>query len=472
MSVSAAQGPIADRLPGERSERQREPRRLLLLECATITIVISTLVALLLVHESWRAVPFDEAVVWTALVAVTDLLPVRLWGNLTLALSLPILLAAAFVYPPEVGAVIAFLGSVDPRELRHEIPATRSLFNRSQVTASTWAAALVFHAFDVTLESWPLVLLAAMAAVVADAVVNWTLVSVGVRIKERSSIRSVIGHITIGDGTAYVAFGLVAVLLGLAFKAGGNWGLAAVAIPVFLARQVFVRSSELRDLALMLSEKSRMLLAVSEKIVDERRDERLTLAAALHDDLLPPLYKVHLLGQVIRQDLATGQLLALDDDVPDLVSATEEANATARSLIRNLRSSALGAGLSGTLQLLIRTISADSHLHIHAKISDVAGAPLVQLLAYQVAKEALTNVVRHSHANNVWLRLEQDGHEVRLIVEDDGVGFDPQGVDDTEHFGLQLMRERVELIGGAFSVDAAPGQGCRVVARLPGQLKK
>ena len=56
-------------------------------------------------------------------------------------------------------------------------------------------------------------------------------------------------------------------------------------------------------------------------------------AAGLHDDLLPRLFRVHLLGQVLRQQLATGQLLAMEDDLPTLIRATEEASETAQSQI-------------------------------------------------------------------------------------------------------------------------------------------
>jgi signal transduction histidine kinase len=420
--------------------------------------------------------PLDEVVLWTVAVAVADLLPVRLWHDLTLALSLPILLAAAFLYPPEVVAAIALLGSTDPRELRHQVSIAKSLFNRSQVAASAAAASTVFHVFHVGLDEWPLVIAVAMLAVAADVLVNWTFVYLALQAMDRPSLRSVLANLSAGDPlaflSAYLAFGLVAVLLALAVDAGGMWGLAAVAIPILLARQVFVHSMELRDMALLLADKSRLLLAISEKISDERRDERLALAAGLHDDLLPPLFKVHLLGQVIRQDLATGQLLALDDDVPDLVSATEQAGAIARNLIRRLRASPVGPdGLTSTLQLLVRSLASESQIRIHAHLCDAGGAPVVQLLAFQVAREALRNAIRHASAQNVWVRLEREGTELRLVIQDDGVGFDPSAVDANEHFGLQLMRERIELAGGIFRVDAAPGTGTRVVIRLPGGLE-
>jgi signal transduction histidine kinase len=367
---------------------------------------VACLVVVLSFGGAWKTVSLTEALLWSSIIGACDLVPVRLPHNLVLALSLPIVLAASFVYPPEIAACIAFVGSFDIREVRREISLAHSLFNRSQVAVSACAASLVFHAFGTSLSTWPQVLFVAMLAVIADVFVNWTLVYLGLRMIAQTETMTVLSSLTAGNPIAFVStytsFGLVAVLLALAVTTGGTWGLLAVGIPILLARQVFMRSTELYETARMLADKSNLLLTITEKIADERRDERLALAAALHDDLLPPVYKVHLLGQVIRQDLATGQLLALDDDVPDLVSATQETSDVARNLIRQLRTSPIGSdGLTSTLRLLVRTMSTESDSRIHAEVTDCEGAPIVQLLAYQVAREAMRNALKYSSARNI-----------------------------------------------------------------------
>jgi signal transduction histidine kinase len=447
------------------------------MEWSIAIAVVSGVLALGVLRDRWQGVPMGKFLLWATVVATLDLLPIRLRYGLVLSLSLPVLLAAGFLFPVEVAAAIAFVGSTDLRELRRTVSLAHALFNRSQIALSTAAASAVFHVLDTSLSSWPLVLGVAMLALAADVLVNWTLVYVALRTLERAGAQTFLRNMSAGNPvsflSAYISFGLVAVLLALAVDVGGTWGLVAVGIPVLLARQVFVRGMELRDTALLLAEKSRMLLAITERIADERRDERLAVASNLHDDLLPPLYKVHLLGQVIRQDLATGQLLALDEDVPDLVSATEYASVTARSLIRRLRLSPLGAdGLAATLKLFVRTLAAEESPRLHAEIHSVGGSPVIELLAYQVAREALRNAVKYSIAQNIWIRLDREGDEMRLRVEDDGIGFEPDLVDDSFHFGLQLIRERVELAGGVFVVDSTPGAGTRIVVRLPRELER
>jgi two-component system sensor histidine kinase DegS len=66
--------------------------------------------------------------------------------------------------------------------------------------------------------------------------------------------------------------------------------------------------------------------------------------------------------------------------------------------------------------------------------------------------------------------LTQDDAFVRLVVADDGNGFNPSRVDHESHFGLQLMKKRVELVGGVFQLLTEPGQGTQVIARLPGEI--
>jgi two-component system, NarL family, sensor histidine kinase LiaS len=123
--------------------------------------------------------------------------------------------------------------------------------------------------------------------------------------------------------------------------------------------------------------------------------------------------------------------------------------------------------LAETLRLLVRYMEQESTARITLSCEPVGGTPLIQLLAYQVAREALRNALRHSKASEVIVGIvDQDG-DLRITVADDGIGFDPQSVDQKTHFGLALMRERVEIAGGVMYVDSRIGEGTRIIARLP-----
>jgi signal transduction histidine kinase len=392
--------------------------------------------------------------------------------------SFPVLLAASFVFPPYAAGLVSLLGTFDKREFRREIPASRGLFNRSNVAISVMAASVLFHALDGSVESWPEVLPIALAALVVDLAINSLLLIAGTRLLTNVPISTLIRNVygasqPLAFASGYVCFGLLAVVLATTYLAAGTWGLLAFAIPLLLARQMFVHWKQVGEVRVQLQEERQALGVVSSRIVDERRDERLTVAAGIHDEVLPPLYKVHLMGQVLRQDLASGRLLDLEADLPDLLQATEHASAALRDLVRDLRTSPLGpGGLGPTIELLARNLQAESGIKIVVRTEPVPGTPLTHLLVYQVAREALANVVRHSQASAAHVTLSDDGDSIRLAVEDDGSGFLPGLVDRGEHFGLQLMRERVELSGGVFFLESSPNQGTRLVAKVPAEKPK
>jgi len=95
--------------------------------------------------------------------------------------------------------------------------------------------------------------------------------------------------------------------------------------------------------------------------------------------------------------------------------------------------------------------------------------PEISACLYQVVREALLNVRRHSGAKEAKVIVWQRARCVELIVSDNGVGLRRRGEAKTTWggFGLRLMRERVEEIGGSLVLQSVPGQGTRVIARIP-----
>ena len=100
-----------------------------------------------------------------------------------------------------------------------------------------------------------------------------------------------------------------------------------------------------------------------------------------------------------------------------------------------------------------------------ADIHDVSATPSIQLLLYQIAREALENAVRHSRACHIHIAVFGDSESVRLVVRDDGMGFHWEH--QAMHFGLRIMEERVSLAGGLIHIDSEPGKGTQVSVRLP-----
>jgi signal transduction histidine kinase len=414
-----------------------------------------------------------EMALWIFLVAATSLVPLTADDGPSLVLNLPVLLGAGFVYGAVFAGSVALIGCVDIREIRRQVSIPRALLNRSQISLSVMAAAVTFHALGAHLGVWPGAAVAGLLAVAVDCLVNYSLVAVATALMTRRPIVHVLRDMRLGSLTAfipvYVCFGFLGLLLAETYVRLGFLGVAGFVAPIILARQTFVQWRRLNDTRDSLESKSDALRRVDERIADERSDERARIAAALHDDVLQCLYNVTIRTHVIREDLRNGRLLDLDDDLPALLTASEGAVEELRDIIRGLRRSAIGhAGLVETLALLIAHLRGESAASFVVDLdATVRVEPNIELLTYQIAREALMNTLKHSGARTVWISLRQEDGGIALSIEDDGCGFALEASQDDRHFGLKLMKERALMAGGWLDLSSAPGGGTTVRARIP-----
>jgi signal transduction histidine kinase len=413
-----------------------------------------------------------QMVVWAALIAAADMLPVEFWGRVSFTLSLPVALAAGLSLPASAVGLLLVFATVDPREFRGELAWDRALFNRAQIALTVLVASAVFHAFDVPLQNWPLVVGPAAIAVALDCTINLLLMCVGAALTKSVGPLSVLDSWFRGVPAQYLltwlALGSLALLMATADAAVGMWPTAAFLVPLALARQAFVQTQRVDEVERRLELKDDALLAATESVIEERRDERMMVAGELHDEVLPAIYKVHLMGQVLKQDLNSGNLLNLDSDLPELMSATELAQEVIRSQMTNLReSSVTSGGLRQALAQRAVELETAGSPRITLELGDVAISGFAENLLFLVGREAMNNAVRHSRASKITVRLAAESDEIRLAVVDDGVGFDPRLVDRGTHFGLQLMTERAKAAGGRVIVDSRLGTGTSVTVALP-----
>ena len=440
---------------------------------ATIALDVGILAAGIVAARATFVSPGWDLIAWVVAVAMVGAASLSFESGSQLGLDMPVLLAAGFIFGPIVGGVIAVIAYADPREFRGEVPLRRALFNRAQTSLSVMAAAAVFTAVAGDGQGWPLVLLGALLAVGVDSLVNYGGVAGVLALHDRIPYSAALSQLHFGSPLEFAAtwatFGLLSLTLVETYESAGLWALIVFTVPLVLARQALASGRRLDRANRRIVTQSEALRASSATLVDERRDERLALAAGIHDELLPPLFKVHLMGQVLRQDLATGQLLALEEDLPELLRATDKASESMRALVRGLRESPIGnAGLASALTTLAGSLRVDSGVPIEVEVrSEIQGSRVSQLLVYQVAREAVRNAIRHTNANTIRVSVEGDESHIGLVVEDDGFGFVPALVDRNKHFGLELMRERAELAGGILQVDSKLGIGTIVSVHIP-----
>lgn len=200
--------------------------------------------------------------------------------------------------------------------------------------------------------------------------------------------------------------------------------------------------------------------------------ERNRLARELHDTLAHSLtaLAVSLETAAAYFDLDPQQARALLET--SLKSARAGAEETRRAL-RALRSSDVeDLGLRLAIRKLAESAAARCSLDLELALQDPLPPlpPDVEQTLYRVAQEAIENVVRHARAKKLTLRLFYNNGRTHLIVEDDGMGFDPRAQTNTGRFGLMGMRERAELAGGSLQIESHKDKGTKVSLEIRGGL--
>lgn len=199
-------------------------------------------------------------------------------------------------------------------------------------------------------------------------------------------------------------------------------------------------------------------------------DERLRISRDLHDGIIQGIYAVSLSLEDV--------LDLIDTDRDEATARVDRAIDRLHTAIADIRQFIVGLGMDAGdgLRGALETMAADllSGTAIDVTL-DVAGAaqlegrlhPEANHELLQIAREAVSNVARHSGARRAALSLVVEDDEAILRVEDDGVGFDPERRQGSGHFGLANLRDRAAGVGGTLSIGSEPGTGTRIIVRLP-----
>jgi PAS domain S-box-containing protein len=205
------------------------------------------------------------------------------------------------------------------------------------------------------------------------------------------------------------------------------------------------------------------------RLVFAQEDERRRIAREMHDQFGEQLTSLSRAIESMRE---------LCRENPELSAQVETLEAIAQRLDRDvehlvweLRPTALDdlglrAALANYVQDWSKRVKIPAELHLSGLLDDRL-PPDTETTLYRIAQEALTNIAKHSRARSVDVILERQADSVVLIVEDDGVGFDPGAVDSLEHgFGLLGMHERAALVGALLQIESTPGAGTTVLLRM------
>jgi two-component system sensor histidine kinase UhpB len=206
------------------------------------------------------------------------------------------------------------------------------------------------------------------------------------------------------------------------------------------------------------------------RVVLAEEQERRRIARDLHDQLGQHLTALRLTLEMLKSQ--PGDRSESRVQIETLEELARQLDRDVAFRVCELRAPELEAlGLRVALADHVRNWSKHfgipAHLHADAWTGD--GVPReVETTVYRLAQEALTNVAKHARADRVDIVLERGCTHLSLIIEDNGKGFDPAGLERSrERFGLLGMRERAALVGAELQIESTPGGGTTVVVRAP-----
>jgi signal transduction histidine kinase len=225
-------------------------------------------------------------------------------------------------------------------------------------------------------------------------------------------------------------------------------------------------------LQIKLVEKEAARQALLESLVQVQEEERARLARELHDGAGQTLTSLLVRLKTLERKSTEIKLQQELANIQDAVSETIE---QIRDLAYRLRPAALDEfGLVKALETLIFDMTHGMDLDAPYTI-DIPESKLtseIEVVMYRIAQEALTNIIRHARARKVKLNLFVVDAGIKMSIEDDGVGFNPEEVsrgDGEKHLGLISMRERAEILNGTLEVYTAVGKGTTIEVFIPVQ---
>ncbi len=244
-----------------------------------------------------------------------------------------------------------------------------------------------------------------------------------------------------------------------------------IGLSVLLLTSLYAGRLELR-LRHQMERDARMsqeLQDAAAKLIAAQEEERRTIARELHDEVGQVLSALKVELDLAQRSIAAGGPAT---ELAEAQTIADGALNTVRNLTQLLHPAALDdlglvPAIDSSLRGLARRQDIRTTLHQHGLPDRLPRE--VELAAYRIVQEAITNVGKHAHATRCDVHLTQLDDRLLIEVEDDGVGF----VDDTDRpiiargLGLISVRERASRLGGTFNVVSEPGHGTRLIVSLP-----
>ena len=223
----------------------------------------------------------------------------------------------------------------------------------------------------------------------------------------------------------------------------------------------------------LLEQNQQELSRLAGRIISAQEEELQRLSREIHDDLTQRLAALALDAALIEKQLNPSQSRSVED-LRGLRRNLSEVAEEVHGLSRRLHPSILDdLGLVQAVQSESAAFKDKTAIDLSITTEGLPDSipPKPALCLYRVIQEGLQNIAKHSGAKTAFITLQGLSNGIRLLIEDKGVGFDPEEVRKKTGIGLSSMRERVQLLNGEISFVSKPGQGTQIEVFIPTQGK-
>ena len=211
----------------------------------------------------------------------------------------------------------------------------------------------------------------------------------------------------------------------------------------------------------------------SQILLAARETEKKEISKALHDEIGSAVVILTALLSLVKASVKEGNRKQALADIAKLDAQIKNSVDRVKNIIVSLRPPSLenDGALGGSVQELLENISGYVHISYTFEYDPATKengiSDSVKILLYRIVQEALNNIVKHARASKIYVLLARQGDQIRLVVEDDGVGFKPVKQRSIRKVGLLAMQDSVRLLGGTISIKSTPGKGTRIEVACP-----
>lgn len=235
-----------------------------------------------------------------------------------------------------------------------------------------------------------------------------------------------------------------------------------------LAAAFNIMATDLAQAASEQAEREQLRTQLLEKVITAQEDERRRISRELHDETGQALTSLMVRLQMINQQYPLPELKMQLDALRQVLVETLD---NIHTLSMELRPSVLDdLGLQAALTRYVQDYNGRSATQVDMLIvgwQEKRLPAVIETAVYRIIQESLTNIARHAQAQNASILLEKRNNHLHVIIEDNGIGFQPQQAAQHKRLGLYGMAERAELLNGKLTIESTPNHGTTIFVEIP-----